>query len=71
MGALEASMGRVRGQKAYRVAPIPGPTPDWGAWSAMLEQGARMAMPVPGIREAWPLGSPTTPKKNVLGRVGA
>ncbi len=80
MGALEASRGRVWGRKASRVAHIPGPTADRGAWAAMTGLETRAAMAEPGIREAMaglppplrPLWlEPYSPQKNLLGRVGA
>ncbi len=61
MGALEASRGRVWGRKASRVAPIPGPTADRGAWAAMAGLETRAAMAEPGIREAM-AGLPPRPQ---------
>ncbi len=73
---LEASRDTKTGQEASRATPIPRPTAEQGAQSAMVEQGAWAAMADPGTRTAiaeqgaWVAmagRSPTTPPTKILG----
>ncbi len=54
MGALEASRDTETGQEASRAAPIPGPTVEGGARTAMADPGIRGAMADQETLWPWP-----------------